>query len=146
MVRAKIGDTVRVHYTAKLERGVIIDASEKDAPFEFRIGEGKVIPGFEEAVIGMSPGEVKTVKIPPEKGYGVYRQDLEVEVDRSSLPEGIDPKIGEVLEVVEDDGRVIKVEVMDIIGDKIVLNANHPLAGVDLIYEIKLLEIVGTND
>lgn len=105
-----------------------------------------MIPGFEEAVIGMSPGEVKTVKIPPEKGYGVYRQDLEVEVDRSRLPEGIDPKIGEVLEIIEDDGRVIKVEVMDIIGDKIVLNANHPLAGVDLIYEIKLLDIVGTND
>ncbi|HOK57484.1 FKBP-type peptidyl-prolyl cis-trans isomerase [Methanothrix sp.] len=140
MVRAKLGDRVRVHYTARLERGVIVDTSEGGEPFEFVLGEGKVLPGFEEAVIGMSPGDVRTVRIPPEKGYGPYRQDLEVEVERSRLP--ADLNIGETLEIVEDDGRVIKVEIMDIIGDKVVLNANHPLAGVDLIYEIRLLEIL----
>lgn len=137
---AKLGDRVRVHYTARLERGVIVDTSEDVEPFEFVLGEGRVLPGFEEAVIGMSPGETKTVRIPPEKGYGPYRQDLEVEVERSKLP--MDLKIGDTLEIVEDDGKVIKVEVMDIIGDKVVLNANHPLAGVDLIYEIRLMEIL----
>lgn len=142
MVRAKLGDRVRVHYTARLERGVMVDTSEGGEPFEFVLGEGRVLPGFEEAVIGMSPGEVKTVRIPPEKGYGPYREDLEVEVERSRLPMDVDLKIGDTLEVVEDDGRVVKVEIMDIIGDKVVLNANHPLAGVDLIYEIRLLEIL----
>jgi peptidylprolyl isomerase len=120
----------------------MVDTSEGGEPFEFVLGEGRVLPGFEEAVIGMSPGEVKTVRIPPEKGYGPYRQDLEVEVERSRLPMDVDLKIGDTLEVVEDDGRVVKVEIMDIIGDKVVLNANHPLAGVDLIYEIRLLEIL----
>jgi peptidylprolyl isomerase len=140
MVRAKLGDRVRVHYTARLERGVIVDTSEGGEPFEFVLGDGRVLPGFEEAVIGMSPGDVRTVRIPPEKGYGPYRQDLEVEVERSRLP--ADLNIGDTLEIVEEDGRVIKVEVMDIIGDRVVLNANHPLAGVDLIYEIRLLDIL----
>ncbi|MDI9617236.1 MAG: peptidylprolyl isomerase [Methanothrix sp.] len=139
---AKLGDRVRVHYTARLERGVVVDTSEGEEPFEFVLGDGRVLPGFEEAVIGMRPGEVKTVRIPPEKGYGPYRQDLEVEVDRSKLPMDLELNIGDTLEIVEDDGRVIKVEIMDIIGEKVVLNANHPLAGVDLIYEIRLVEIL----
>ncbi|HNQ54604.1 MAG TPA: FKBP-type peptidyl-prolyl cis-trans isomerase, partial [Methanothrix sp.] len=97
MIQAKNGDTVKVHYTGRIDTGVIFDTSEGADPLQFKIGEGTLIQGFEEAVVGMSPGESKTVRIPPEKGYGLYREDKVFTMDRKDLPEDIVPAEGMAL-------------------------------------------------
>ncbi len=142
MATAKKGDTVKVHYTGKLDTGVPFDSSIGAEPIEFEIGSGRLIPGFEEAVVGMSPGESKTVKIPPEKAYGRYMEDRVINVDRKDLPEDVKPEIGMVLEVCSPSGQVVPVQITDM-DDKIVtLDANHPLSEQTLTFEIQLLEIV----
>lgn len=142
MATAKKGDTVKVHYTGKLDTGVPFDSSIGAEPLEFELGSGKLIPGFEEAVIGMSPGESKTVKIPPEKAYGRYREDRVIDVDKKDLPEDIKPEIGMTLEVCAPSGQVIPVQITDMDENKVTLDANHPLSEQTLTFEIQLLEIV----
>jgi peptidylprolyl isomerase len=142
MAQAKDGDTVKVHYTGKLMDGVAFDSSEGSDPLEFKIGSGHLIPGFEEAVIGMSPGESKTVKIPAEKAYGRYRDDRVIDVDLKDLPSDIKPEIGMNLEVCGSDGKIIPVQITDIKGSTVTLDANHPLAEQELIFDIKMIEIV----
>jgi len=142
MPKAKAGDTVRVHYTGKLEPGVPFDSSRGEEPLQFKIGEGRLIPGFEEAVIGMAPGETKTVRIPPEKGYGRYREDKVITFDRKDLPEEIVPQIGMTLEFCASDGQMVPVQITDLTETTVTLDANHPLAEQNLIFEIELVEIV----
>jgi peptidylprolyl isomerase len=142
MATAKSGDTVKVHYTGKLDTGVPFDSSIGEEPLVFKIGSGKLIPGFEEAVVGMSPGESKSVTIPPDRAYGRYRKDKVIEVDRKDLPEDIEPQIGMSLEVCSPSGQVISVQISDIVGDKVTLDANHPLVEQTLTFDIQLLEIV----
>jgi peptidylprolyl isomerase len=142
MAQAKDGDIVKVHYTGKLMDGVAFDSSEGSDPLEFKIGSGHLIPGFEEAVIGMSPGESKTVKIPAEKAYGRYRDDRVIDVDLKDLPSDIKPEIGMNLEVCGSDGKIIPVQITDIKGSTVTLDANHPLAEQELIFDIKMIEIV----
>lgn len=142
MATAKKGDTVKVHYTGKLDTGVPFDSSIGAEPLEFELGSGKLIPGFEEAVIGMSPGESKTVKIPPEKAYGRYREDRVIDVDKKDLPEDIKPEIGMTLEVCAPSGQVIPVQITDMDENKVTLDANHPLSEQTLTFDIQLLEIV----
>lgn len=146
MVQAKKGDTVKVHYTGKFTDGMPFDTSEGAEPVEFKIGEGKLIPGFEEAMIGMSPGEAKTVTIPPEKAYGFYREDKIIKVDRKDIPEDITPEEGMTLEVSAPNGQFIPVQVTEVKGDKITLDANNPLAERDLVFDICLVEIVGQRE
>lgn len=143
MVQAKEGDTVKVHYTGKFKNGTAFDSSAGADPLEFKIGSGRLIPGFEEAVLGMSPGESKTVNIPAEKAYGRYREDRIINVDRKDLPPEVEPEIGMNLEVCSPNGQVIPVQVTDIQGTTVTLDANHPLAEQDLIFDIQLVEIVG---
>lgn len=143
MACAKEGDTVRVHYTGKFKDGMAFDSSAGADPLEFKIGSGRLIPGFEEAVIGMSPGESKTVDIPAEKGYGHYHDDRVIDVDLKDLPPEIEPEIGVTLEVCGPGGQTIPVQVTNIKGTTITLDANHPLAEQDLIFEIQMVEIVG---
>lgn len=142
MVQAKEGDVVLVHYTGKLTNGTAFDSSSGADPLEFKIGSGQFIPGFEEALIGMSPGESRTVSIPAEKAYGRYRKDRVITVDRKDLPAEIEPVIGMSLEVIGPNGQAIPVEITDIQGTAITIDANHPLAEQDLIFDIKLIEIV----
>jgi peptidylprolyl isomerase len=142
MAQAKDGDIVKVHYTGKLMDGVAFDSSEGSDPLEFKIVSGHLIPGFEEAVIGMSPGESKTVKIPAEKAYGRYRDDRVIDVDLKDLPSDIKPEIGMNLEVCGSDGKIIPVQITDIKGSTVTLDANHPLAEQELIFDIKMIEIV----
>lgn len=142
MATAKKGDTVKVHYTGKLDTGVPFDSSIGAEPLEFELGSGKLILGFEEAVIGMSPGESKTVKIPPEKAYGRYREDRVIDVDKKDLPEDIKPEIGMTLEVCAPSGQVIPVQITDMDENKVTLDANHPLSEQTLTFDIQLLEIV----
>jgi len=141
MSRAKPGDTVKIHYKGSLNDGTVFDSSEGREPLEFKIGEGDIIPGVEEAVIGMKPDEVKTATVPPEKAYGDYREEMVVEVDKSQFPEHIDPSVGQQLELRQSDGQTVVVRVTDVSEENVKLDANHPLAGKDLTFEIELKKI-----
>jgi peptidylprolyl isomerase len=139
--KAKEGDTVKVHYTAKLEDGTVFDSSIMRAPLEFTIGEGLLIPGFEHAVIGMCPGELKTEKISADNAYGPHRDEMVLGVDKSQFPPELDPEIGQQLQIRQANGLVTDVIVIDINGSLVTLDANHPLAGKDLVFDIQLVEI-----
>ncbi len=142
MVQAKAGDTVRVHYSGFLDDGTVFDSSLDREPFEFTLGQGMVIPGFEDAVVGMDVGETKTVNIPSERAYGPYRDELLVSVERSQVPPNIEPDLGMELQIRTPEGTVTNVTITEMDEESITLDANHPLAGKDLIFEIKLVEIV----
>jgi len=146
MAQAKMGDTVKVHYSGKLDTGVLFDTSEGSDPLQFELGSGRLISGFEEAVIGMSPGESKTVNIPPEKGYGKYREDRVIKIDKKDLPEDIVPAEGMTLEVCASNGVMVPVQITGIEGNTITLDANHPLSEQTLTFEIKLVEIVKSQE
>jgi len=141
-VSAKSGDTVRVDYTGTLDDGEVFDSSVGKDPLEFTVGENQVIPGFEEAVIGMKIGESKTVKIPADEAYGAYREDMVLVVSRDKLPPGMNPQIGQWLELGQPGGQSIQVRVIDASESTVTLDANHPMAGKDLTFEIQLVEIV----
>lgn len=142
MAQAKEGDTVRVHYTGKLEDGTVFDTSGDRAPLEFTIGDGQIIPGFEKAVIGMEPGETKTARISPEEAYGPRRDDMTLTVDREQFPEEINPEPGQQLQVQQPDGRAAIVVVSEVSESTVTLDANHPLAGQPLTFDIQLVEVV----
>jgi len=142
MGKAKNGDTVEVHYTGKLEDGTVFDSSESREPLEFTIGQGAVIPGFEQAVVGMSPGESKTEKVPADRAFGPYREDLVVDIDRERIPGEVDPKVGKRLQVQKKDGGITEVLVTGVTESKVTLDANHPLARNDLVFDIQLLAIL----
>jgi peptidylprolyl isomerase len=142
MVQAKMGDTVKVHYNGKLDTGFLFDSSEGSDPLQFELGSGCLIAGFEEAVVGMSPGESKTVIIPPEKGYGLYREDRVIKIDKKDLPEEIVPAEGMTLEVCAPNGAMVPVQITAIEGNTVTLDANHPLSEQTLTFEISLVEIV----
>lgn len=142
MARAQTGDTVRVHYTGRFEDGTVFDTSQDREPIEFTLGEHQVIPGFENAVTGMQAGETKTAQIPPEEAYGERREDLLIDVPRAEVPADIDPQIGQTLQVQGAGGQVFPVVVANVGEDMITLDANHPLAGRSLIFDIHLIDIV----
>jgi peptidylprolyl isomerase len=141
MTQAKQGDTVKVHYTGKLDDGTVFDSSVERGPLEFTLGAGNVIAGFEQAVTGMNQGESKTVTIPSEEAYGPHRPEMEVQVGRKQFPPDLNPQVGQQLQVKQGDGEVLIVLVTGLTGDKVTLDANHPLAGKDLTFEIELLEV-----
>jgi peptidylprolyl isomerase len=141
MTQAKNGDTVKVHYTGKLNDGTVFDSSADGEPLEFIIGEGQLIQDFEEAVIGMNPGESKTVQIPSNNAYGPHREEMLIVIDRSKFPEGLEPRIDQQLQVRHPNGQESVVKVVDISDTNVTLDANHPLAGEDLTFEIQLTEI-----
>lgn len=142
MGHAKEGDTVKVHYTGKLRDGTVFDTSANRTPLEFTIGEGSIIQGFEEAVVGMSPEDQKTVHISPEKGYGPHREEMVVEVERGQFPPHIEPEIGKRLQIQQSGAQNIIVEITEVSESKVTLDANHPLAGKDLTFDIELVEIL----
>ncbi|MFW6387140.1 MAG: FKBP-type peptidyl-prolyl cis-trans isomerase [Thermodesulfobacteriota bacterium] len=146
MVVAKKGDTVKVHYTGRLENGEIFDSSEGKKPLNFIIGQREVIKGFDEAVEGMIAGEEKTVTIEPEKGYGKSKQELIQKVERSEMPEGLDYRVGNQIEITKEDGSLFYVMVKEITDTDVRLDANHPLAGKRLIFEIRMEEIIPAEE
>ena len=141
MAEAQTGDTVKVHYKGMLEDGQVFDDSHNREPLEFTIGEGQVIPGFEDAVKGMSPGETETEEIPSDQAYGARREDLVAAIDRSALPDGMDPDVGQRLQMEQEGGQTLNVVVVDQDESSITVDANHPLAGKDLTFELELVEI-----
>lgn len=142
MAEVKTSDTVRVHYTGRLEDGTVFDSSLQREPLEFTLGEGQVIPGFEEGVIGMAPGESKTIEIGAENAYGPYRDDMVLAVERGQFPENIQPTVGQRLQVRQPDGQTMLVTVSDVGTSQVMLDANHPLAGKSLIFDVQLVEII----
>jgi len=141
MSQAKEGDKVKVHYTGKLEDGTVFDTSENRPPLEFEIGKGNVIPGFEQGVVGMVLNDKKTVTIPADEAYGQRRDELSVEVSKSDFPPDIEPNIGQQLQIKRPDDNVIDVTITNVEGDKVTIDANHPLAGKTLVFDIELVEI-----
>ncbi len=142
MAQAKVGDTVKVHYEGLLDDGSVFDSSIGGEPFEFVIGQEMVIPGFENAVVGMSVGETKSVEIPPEEGFGDYSEDLQITLERSQLPTNIDPKPGMRLEIRFQEGDIRYFIVRELTEDDVTLDGNHPLAGQEIGLKIELLEIL----
>lgn len=141
MSKVKKGDTVKVHYTGKLEDGTVFDSSEGREPLEFKVGDGRLIKGFDEGVVGMEENETKTINIKAEKAYGTVREDLVIDVPKAQLPEDIKPKVGMELVSQQPDGQKIVVVVKEVKPDSIVIDANHKLAGEDLTFDVKLVEI-----
>lgn len=142
MAQVSYGDTVKVHYTGKLEDGTVFDTSRNRDPLQFTLGSGQILPGFEQTLIGMTPGETKTAKIPADQAYGPYREDMVQQVDRKNFPEHLEPQIGQQLEARRGDGQPLIVTVTEVSETSVTVDANHPLAGKDLIFDIQLLEIV----
>lgn len=141
MKAAKSGDTIKVQYTGRLDDGSIFETSEGRDPLSFTIGRGEVIPGFEDAVIGMEVGETKTAKVVAKSAFGERASGLLFDVARDSFPEDIDPEPGMVLEIRRSDGRKVPITVSKIDETTVILDANHPLAGKDLTFKITLVEI-----
>ena len=141
MTQAKEGDTVKIHYIGKLNDGTVFDTSEGRDPLSFTIGSGQVIPGFEEAVIGMAENEKKNVTIPPEKAYGDRNEEMVINVPRSQVAPDINPETGQRLQMQGPNEQQIIVEVTEVSDESITLDANPPLAGKDLIFDIELVEI-----
>ncbi len=141
MEEIKNNDNVKVHYTGKLESGQVFDTSENREPLEFTIGEGKLIPGFEKGVVGMKKGDKKEIKIPFEEAYGSKREELVYEIEKKHLPEDIDPKVGMQLMSKSQEGHENVVFVKEVKDNSIVIDANHPLAGKNLIFEIEVVEV-----
>ncbi|HOO39682.1 MAG TPA: FKBP-type peptidyl-prolyl cis-trans isomerase [Deltaproteobacteria bacterium] len=139
---AKDGDTVKVHYAGKYESGEEFDSSIGSEPLKFTIGGGEVIPGFEEAAVGMGIGEKKSITIAPEEGYGEYNENLVIDMPAQYFPEDISPTEGLQLKIVDENEEEVLVVVTEVNDEYIRLDANHPLAGKTLVFDIELLEIL----
>lgn len=142
MTQAQTGNTVRVHYTGKLDDGTIFDSSLGSDPIEFVIGDHQVIPGFEDGVLGMQVGDTKTILIPFDQAYGEYDEDLLLQVPREQFPPNIEPEVGEALQLRQPDGQIVTVVISDVTDVLITLDANHPLAGENLTFDLELAAIV----
>ena len=142
MSKVKANDTVEVHYTGKLKNGEVFDSSEGKAPLKVTLGQGNFIPGFEKGLMHMEVNEKKTVTIPKEEAYGEVRKDLFQAIQNEELPENIKPEVGMGLVAKNPDGSERQLRVAEVKNDHIVIDANHPLAGRDLVFE---LEVVGIN-
>ncbi|MGA1825465.1 MAG: FKBP-type peptidyl-prolyl cis-trans isomerase [bacterium] len=141
MSHAKNGDTVKIHYTGKLEDGTVFDSSVDRVPLEFKIGENKVIQGFEKAIVGMNQNELKTVTIPSDEAYGPHRQEMVLNIPKDKFPEHINPELGSQLQIQQENGHVVEVTITQVTETNVTLDANHPLAGKDLVFDIQLVEI-----
>jgi len=139
---AKKGDKVKVHYTLKDINGKVVESSVNSIPIEFIIGEGKVIAGFEKNVIGMNARETKTVTIPPEDAYGQRIEKKVFEYDRKNAPGNFEPQIGQSIQMHRPDGKSFVVTVLSRTDKGFMMDANHPLAGKELIFDLELVEIV----
>ncbi|MCH8896873.1 MAG: peptidylprolyl isomerase [Chloroflexi bacterium] len=141
MVQAKKGDKVKVLYTGKLEDGSVFDSSGGDSPLEFTLGQGQVIPGFDQGVLGMEPGESKVLNIPVDQAYGPHNPDAVFEIDRSELPPDIPLEVGLRMQGNQPGGRVAEITIVEFDDAKVKMDSNHPLAGQALTFDIQLVAI-----
>lgn len=141
MATAQHGDTVTVHYTGTLEDGTVFDSSQGRDPLVFTVGGGQVIPGFDTAVLGMQTGEMRRTVIAPEQAYGAYYDELVFSLSRAELPPQIEPAVGEQYQMRRPDGQAFVVTVRDVSPSDVTFDANHPLAGAALTFDIELVAI-----
>lgn len=141
MSKVKENDTVKVHYTGKLTNGEVFDSSADREPLEFTLGQGQIIPGFEKGLMEMEVNDKKTINIPSAEAYGERREDMMQEVPKNQLPEDIEPKVGMGLISQTPDGQEMRLTVAEVKDETIVVDANHPLAGQDLVFDLELVEI-----
>jgi peptidylprolyl isomerase len=143
MAAAKQGDTVRVHYAGRIAGGgAEFDSSYGSEPLEFTIGDGNIIPGFEEGILGMEPGDKKEISITCENAYGPKSDDLIGELDLSTFPDEITPEVGQPLRLTMKDGNEVVAVILEVRESTVLMDANHPLAGQDLDFTLELLEVV----
>lgn len=145
MQQAQNGDKVRVHYHGKLKSGETFDSSQGREPLEFTVGSGQVIRGFDEGVIGMKTGDARTVEIPVVDAYGEKEEERIVEFPMNQFPEDLKPEVGMQLMMSDGSGQQLPVVITEVKEESVVLDANHPLAGQDLIFDIELVEIVPSS-
>jgi peptidylprolyl isomerase len=141
MAQAKSGDNVKINLTGKLEDGSIFMRTAESEPLEFKLGEGKILTGIENAVEGMNIGEAKSFNVPPEQAFGRPREELIEEIGRDQFPNNIEPRVGQKLEVPQQQGQPMVVRVVEVSEQSVTLDANHPLAGRELTFDLELLEI-----
>jgi FKBP-type peptidyl-prolyl cis-trans isomerase 2 len=139
MATAKKGNRVKVRYTAKLENGRIVDTLKAREPLEFKIGDGRVIPSFEELVVGMQEGDKETFKVP--QAFGTRRQEMIVYAEKNDFPEDVEPTVGEKVQLKDPDDNPLNAVVKDVDESTVTLDANHPLAGKTVVFDIELLEV-----
>jgi peptidylprolyl isomerase len=142
MIMAQNGDTVKVHYTGTLQDGTVFDSSVDREPLSFTVGAGQMIEGFDKAVIGMKTGETKKVSIPAAQAYGEHEDTLVFVVDRKNIPPTMSPEVGDDLMMSTQSGGSVNVKVTEVTDSTITVDANHELAGKDLIFEITMVEII----
>jgi peptidylprolyl isomerase len=142
MAQAQNGNKVKLHFTGKLDDGTVFATSADSKPIEFTLGQGQVLPGLEEAVEGMATGESKTVKILSEQAYGPRRDDLMQEIPNEHLPADLTPEVGQQLRIERTDGDPMIVSIAAVSDSAITIDANHPLAGRDLTFDLEMLEIL----
>jgi len=142
MAEAKLGDTVKIHFTGKLQDETVIETSKDRDPLEFKIGDGNVIPGLEQGVIGMAAGDKKTIAISPQDAFGEPQEDLVVDINKSEFPKDVELAVGAYLNIESSDGKEFKAKVVEIKEDMVTLDANHPLAGATINCDVELLEII----
>ena len=137
----KDGDTVKVHYTGTLTDGEVFDSSINRDPLQFTLGTGQLIPGFEKAVIGLKVGDVTKAEIPSAEAYGERNPEMEIKVQKAQLPPDMEPEVGMQLQLNQENGQPVPCQISNIDGEEITIDANHPLAGKDLIFNIEIVEI-----
>jgi peptidylprolyl isomerase len=141
MAQAQVGNEVEVHYKGFLDDGSVFDTSEKKDPLKIKIGDKRVIGDFEDAIVGMSEGEKKTISITPENAYGNYKQELMLKITRDKLPDHINPELGMQLKINREDGDDFVVRITEITDETLTIDGNHPLAGKKLNFDIQLLKV-----
>jgi peptidylprolyl isomerase len=145
MQQVQNGDKVRVHYHGKLRSGETFDSSEGRDPLEFTVGGGQVIPGFDQGVMGMQVGDKRTVEIDVENAYGEKSEEMVIEFPKNQFPPEMQAEVGMQLMMNNGQGQQFPVTIAEVREDTVMLDANHPLAGQDLIFDIELVEIVPTS-
>jgi FKBP-type peptidyl-prolyl cis-trans isomerase 2 len=145
MAQVKSGDKIKVHYHGKLTSGETFDSSAGREPLEFEVGAGMVIPGFDEGVTGMAVGEKKTINIPFGEAYGPRNPEMVIEMPKERFPADMQLEVGMPLGMSDQNGQQFQVTVVEIKEEVVMLDANHPLAGQDLIFDLELVEIAGSS-
>ena len=141
MKEAQIGDLVSVHYTGKLTNGEVFDSSKDRDPLKFTLGNNELLGGFEDGVVGMKPGETKSVTLNPEQAFGDRREDLVLKLPKTEFPQHITPSVGLQLNMSNTSGAALTVVITEVGEDSVTLDGNHPLAGQTIVFDIELIEI-----